>query len=68
MLNEERLRGRKIYRTLLLLPYALPGFLSALIWSGLLNTKFGFINQVLLGGADIRGWTIPGSPGCRSSG
>jgi len=53
VLNEERLRGRKIYRALLLLPYALPGFLSALIWSGLLNTKFGFMNQVLLGGANI---------------
>ncbi len=53
VMNEEQLRGRKIYRTLLLLPYALPGFLSALIWSGLLNTKFGFINQVLLGGAEI---------------
>ncbi|MGV8910084.1 MAG: ABC transporter permease subunit [Propionicimonas sp.] len=53
VLNEARLRGRKVYRTLLLLPYALPGFLSALIWSGLLNTKFGFLNQVLLGGADI---------------
>ena len=55
VLNEERLRGRKIYRTLLLLPYAFPGFLSALIWSGLLNEKFGFINQMLLGGLNI-GW------------
>lgn len=53
VLNEDRLRGRKLYRTLLLLPYALPGFLSALIWSGLLNTKFGFVNQVLLGGTNI---------------
>jgi arabinogalactan oligomer/maltooligosaccharide transport system permease protein len=53
VLNEERVRGRKLYRTLLLLPYALPGFLSALIWSGLLNEKFGFVNQVLLGGAGV---------------
>lgn len=52
-LNEERVRGRALYRTLLLLPYALPGFLSALIWSGLLNEKFGFINQVLLGGVGV---------------
>ncbi len=51
--NDERLRGRKLYRTLLLLPYAFPGFLSALIWSGMLNTDFGFINQVFLGGATI---------------
>jgi arabinogalactan oligomer/maltooligosaccharide transport system permease protein len=57
--NEERMRGRKIYRSLLLLPYAIPGFLSALIWSGLLNRRFGFINQVLLGGADIPWLTDP---------
>ncbi|MDR1833697.1 MAG: hypothetical protein LBQ92_03470, partial [Propionibacteriaceae bacterium] len=51
--NEEKVKGRKIYRTFLLLPYAFPAFLSALIWSGLLNKDFGFINQVLLGGAEI---------------
>jgi arabinogalactan oligomer/maltooligosaccharide transport system permease protein len=53
--NDERLRGRKIYRTLLILPYAIPGFLAALLWSGLLNRRFGFVNDVLLGGAEI-GW------------
>ncbi|RPF28758.1 ABC transporter permease subunit [Georgenia muralis] len=51
--NDERVKGRKIYRTLLILPYAFPGFLSALLWSGLLNRRFGFVNQVLLGGAEI---------------
>lgn len=59
VLNEERVRGRKVYRTLLLLPYAFPGFLSALIWSGLLNEKFGFVNQVLLGGSNIPWLTEP---------
>jgi arabinogalactan oligomer / maltooligosaccharide transport system permease protein len=53
--NDPRLRGRKVYRTLLILPYAIPGFLAALLWSGMLNRRFGFINQVLLGGAEI-GW------------
>ncbi|MDR2722139.1 MAG: ABC transporter permease subunit [Cellulomonadaceae bacterium] len=51
--NDTRLKGRKIYRTLLIFPYAIPGFLAALIWSGLLNTDFGFINTVLLGGHSI---------------
>lgn len=59
VLNDEKVRGRKIYRTLLLLPYAFPGFLSALIWSGLLNDKFGFINQTLLGGLSIPWLTDP---------
>ena len=51
VLNDERVRGRKIYRTLLLLPYAFPSFLGALVWRNMLNAD-GIINQ-LLGGADI---------------
>lgn len=47
------LRGTRVYRSILVLPYAFPVFLSGLIWSGLLNESFGFINQVLLGGASI---------------
>ncbi|MCL1799938.1 MAG: ABC transporter permease subunit [Promicromonosporaceae bacterium] len=53
--NDERLKAKKIYRTLMIFPYAIPGFLSAIIWSGLLNRSFGFVNQVLLRGASI-GW------------
>lgn len=51
--NDERIRGRKIYRSLLILPYAFPGFLSALVWRGMMNTDFGFINEVLLFGTHI---------------
>lgn len=57
--NDTRMRGRKIYRTLMILPYAIPGFLAALLWSGLLNTRFGYINTVLLGGAEIPWLTDP---------
>ena len=53
--NDPRMRGRKVYRTLMILPYAIPGFLAALLWSGMLNRRFGFINDVLLQGAEI-GW------------
>ena len=53
--NDPRMRGRKSYRTLMILPYAIPGFLAALLWSGLLNRRYGFINDVLLGGVEI-GW------------
>jgi len=53
--NDPRVRFRKVYRTLMILPYAIPGFLAALLWSGLLNRRYGFINEVLLGGAEI-GW------------
>ncbi|MBD5787956.1 ABC transporter permease subunit [Cellulosimicrobium terreum] len=57
--NDTRLRGRRFYRTLMILPYAIPGFLAALLWSGMLNTRFGYINQVLLGGAEIPWLTDP---------
>lgn len=57
--NDPRLRGRKIYRTLLILPYAMPGFLAALLWAGLLNRRFGFVNAVVLGGVEIPWLTDP---------
>jgi arabinogalactan oligomer/maltooligosaccharide transport system permease protein len=57
--NDPRMRGRKIYRTLMILPYAIPGFLAALLWSGLLNRRFGFVNDILLGGAEVPWLTDP---------
>lgn len=51
--NDPRVRGKKFYRILIILPYAFPAFLSGLVWAGLLNPEFGFINQVLFGGAEI---------------
>ena len=51
--NDPRVRGKKFYRILIILPYAFPVFLSGLVWAGLLNPEFGFINQVLFGGAQI---------------
>ena len=32
---------------LLVLPYAIPGFLSLLVWQGLLNDDFGVVNKLL---------------------
>ncbi|MGN6241323.1 MAG: ABC transporter permease subunit [Cellulosimicrobium cellulans] len=57
--NDPRVRGRKVYRALLILPYAFPGFLAALVWKGMLNERFGFVNEVLLGGAEIPWLTDP---------
>lgn len=51
--NDPRVRGRKFYRSLLILPYAFPGFLSALVWRGMLNERFGFINEVILQGSSV---------------
>lgn len=46
-LNHPDLRGQRLYRSLLVIPYAVPSFLSALIWQGLLNQEFGIINDFL---------------------
>lgn len=51
-LNERRVKGQRIYRSLLLLPYAVPGFISLLLWASFYNKDFGLINQ-LLGGAQL---------------
>lgn len=51
--NDPRMKSKKYYRVIMILPYAFPGFLSALVWAGLFNTDFGFINNVLFGGASI---------------
>ncbi|AIS56840.1 maltose ABC transporter permease MalF [Vibrio coralliilyticus] len=43
----EELKGRAIYRVLLILPYAVPAFISILIFKGLFNQSFGEVNMVL---------------------
>lgn len=57
--NNQRMKGRKVYRSLLILPYAVPSFLSALIWAGMMNQSFGFLNNVLFGGVSIPWLTDP---------
>lgn len=47
VLDKQTLRFRRAYQLLLVIPYALPGFLAVLIWGGLLNDDFGVINNIL---------------------
>jgi maltose/maltodextrin transport system permease protein len=47
VLNWEALSHRTLYRTLLFLPYAVPGFISILVFKGLFNQNFGEINAIL---------------------
>ena len=49
ILEQKDLRGRKLYRTLFILPYAVPGILSILILKGLFNQEFGAVNELLRG-------------------
>jgi maltose/maltodextrin transport system permease protein len=47
LFNWDALRFRGLYRTLLFLPYAVPGFISILVFKGLFNNNFGEINLIL---------------------
>lgn len=46
ILNQKNLGGVKIYRTLFIIPWAIPAFISVLMWGGILNTQ-GSINIIL---------------------
>jgi arabinogalactan oligomer/maltooligosaccharide transport system permease protein len=47
VLNKKGLRFQRTYRSLVLIPWAVPGFLSLLVWQGLLNDDFGVVNRLL---------------------
>ena len=59
VLNNRRLKGRSIFRTLLIVPWALPSTITVLIWQGLLNQSFGAVDHVfsLLGLPSV-GWLV----------
>ena len=44
-LDKPGLTLQRLYRSLLIMPYAIPGFLSLLVWQGLLNDDFGVVNR-----------------------
>ncbi len=46
MLNRQ-LRGRGVYRTILILPWAVPMFVSAFAWRFIYNDQFGIANWLL---------------------
>jgi arabinogalactan oligomer/maltooligosaccharide transport system permease protein len=46
-LDQKGLRFQKLYRSALVIPWAIPGFLALLVWAGLLNDDFGVVNRLL---------------------
>jgi arabinogalactan oligomer / maltooligosaccharide transport system permease protein len=47
LLNIKGLKGVAIYRTLLILPWAIPNYITALTWKGMFHPQFGAINQAI---------------------
>jgi arabinogalactan oligomer/maltooligosaccharide transport system permease protein len=46
-LNTPGLKGKAIYRVLLILPWAIPNYITALIWKALFHQQFGAVNQAI---------------------
>lgn len=62
--NASDFKGKYIYRTLFILPYAIPAFVSVLMWNGFLNKDFGVINNLLKGVFQMSEnipWTMEGT-------
>ena len=54
-LNTKGLRFTNLYRVILILPWAIPNYITALIWKGMFHQQFGVINQAvqMFGGEPI---------------
>lgn len=47
LLKDPALRFKRLYRVLLVVPWAIPNYITALIWKGMFNKEFGAVNQIL---------------------
>jgi arabinogalactan oligomer/maltooligosaccharide transport system permease protein len=57
LLNTSKLKLKNLYKTILMFPWAMPGYVSILLWkTGIFNSKFGLLNQWLnqLGFASVK--------------
>ncbi|MEZ4761939.1 MAG: sugar ABC transporter permease [Calditrichia bacterium] len=48
ILNKD-LKGKTFFRTLLILPWAVPQYITALTWRGMFNSEYGAVNLILDG-------------------
>jgi ABC-type sugar transport system permease subunit len=47
ILKEPTLRFKGVYRVLLIIPWAVPTYITALVWKGMFNQQYGLVNHVL---------------------
>jgi arabinogalactan oligomer/maltooligosaccharide transport system permease protein len=59
LLLHRQMRGKGIYRALIVLPWATPQIVALAVWRTELHSEFGMVNQLLAGiGIDGPGWLI----------
>lgn len=46
-LNDDRLRFMRFFRSIIILPYAIPGFILLMVWASFWNRDFGLVNNLL---------------------
>jgi arabinogalactan oligomer / maltooligosaccharide transport system permease protein len=49
LLRQKWLRAKGVWRMLLILPWAIPNYITALIWKGMFQSEYGAINSLLEG-------------------
>ena len=61
MLLNRRVRFKGLYRTMLIIPWAMPQVVAVLAWRGEFHPEFGFVNQLIqmAGGSSINWWSDP---------
>jgi len=47
LILNQHLKGRSVFRTILILPWAIPQYIVALTWRGMFNYEYGAINLVI---------------------
>ena len=47
LLRQHWLGGKGVFRVLLILPWAIPNYITALIWRGMFQSEYGAINAIL---------------------
>ncbi|WP_077336683.1 carbohydrate ABC transporter permease [Vibrio ruber] len=58
LVNQKDLKFKPLIRTIFILPWAVPGFVTILIFTGMFNDSFGVINNVILDcfGIEPKAW------------
>lgn len=54
VLNEPGIIGRKFIRSLLIIPYAMPGVIGIMVWRGMLNQNLGIITNTIASTFGVR--------------
>lgn len=56
LLINEDIKGKTFFRTLLILPWAVPQYITALTWRGMFNSEYGAVNLML---GSLFGFELP---------